>query len=249
MKSSMQTIQIGDTFSTNDGGSVTVTNVVNYKNIGIRHNDHYGHNSVVRLEHLNNGNIKNPYLPNVFGIGYIGVGPYPITVNRIPTVAYKIWSGMLHRCYYNSRSMKNKSYSKTIVHPHWHNFQNFADWYVNHPFNYPGYQLDKDIIHNGSNCYSSHTCVLVPPAINILFIERNTISRIEQLPQGVSRNGDKFQATLNNIYIGTFETMEEASIAYRTRKYNYIHQLIQHYELGLCVDVCYAMYDLADTYL
>ena len=76
MKRSMKTLQVGDVFPTCQGGSVTVIAIVDNCNITVKHNDRYGYVHSVRLGNLNNGQVKNPYHPNVHGVGYMGLGSY-----------------------------------------------------------------------------------------------------------------------------------------------------------------------------
>lgn len=83
---------------------------------------------------------------------------------------------MLQRCYYDKyicRVDGVKTYDDVAVDPVWHNFQNFAEWYVprRKPFddnNIKRPALDKDIlaVPDQPKAYSPNTCCLVPAEIN-----------------------------------------------------------------------------------
>ena len=127
------------------------------------------------------GRIKDPLYPQVLGVGYFGVGPYK---NRLGTTSngfgtspeYNAWQNMLQRCYYDkyeSRVQGCVTYENIEVDPYWHNFQNFAEWYVPRRKLFDDYgikkpALDKDIlaIPNRAKVYSPDTCCLVPLEIN-----------------------------------------------------------------------------------
>jgi len=89
------------------------------------------------------------------------------------------------------------------------------------------FHLDKDILVKGNKVYSPETCCFVPVEINILLIKNN--SKRGNLPIGVSKNGNKFQATISKgvirEHLGTFEISEEAFEAYKIAKEVYIKEL------------------------
>ena len=47
---------------------------------------------------VENGSIKDPYSPSVFGVGITGV-KYQTTINGVNTKEYDLWKDMLRRCY------------------------------------------------------------------------------------------------------------------------------------------------------
>lgn len=65
---------------------------------------------------------KNPYERTVYGIGYIGLladGTRP----RTDTRAYKVWHGMLQRCYDGKE--RHKTYENCRVAEEWHCYSTF----------------------------------------------------------------------------------------------------------------------------
>ena len=49
-----------------------------------------GFESTVQLVQVKSGNVKDPYLPSVYGVGIIGA-KYPSTINGVRTKEYTLW--------------------------------------------------------------------------------------------------------------------------------------------------------------
>ena len=45
------------------------------------------------------GNVKCPYEPRTYGVGYLGEGKYKPFLNGKTTDEYDVWSSMIKRCY------------------------------------------------------------------------------------------------------------------------------------------------------
>lgn len=244
----MKNIQLGDVFPTNKGSTVTVIGITNFKNINVRHNDEYGHITITTLQHLNGGNLKNPYQPNVLGVGYIGVGPYLSGSDGRNYVEYDAWRNMLKRCYCPIYQSDQPSYIGCTVDPTWHNYQTFAYWYCSNSNYNKGYHLDKDILIPGNRIYGPQYCTLVPEAINQLFAEHGIISINRELPTGVHRHYSKFQAEYNGIHLGTFDTINDAVQVYTNVKRKHILLLAERYKYDLPENAYYAVHALAYTF-
>lgn len=121
-----------------------------------------------------NGKIKCPYEKRTYGVGYIGEGKYKSRENGKEARVYKIWHGVLQRCYDEKCHEKHPTYIDCKVSEEWHNFQNFAKWYEDNYYEIEGQKmhLDKDILCKGNKIYSPETCIFVPERINILFTKR-----------------------------------------------------------------------------
>lgn len=221
-------IEAGDVFNINSGGSVTVLNYDNYSSVTVKHNDYYGHVAKVQAGHLRRGNIKNPFHPNVYGVGFIGFGDNVATVNRLGTSAYIAWKGMIQRCYDELFHVKNKSYEGCVVHPHWHNFQNFSDWYKNQ-YKESGWEVDKDILKASNKTYNDIDCCVVPKEINSFIHSLGDQEDGDHV--GVSRHkesrGYQSRVRLGGalIHLGTFDSYEKAVSAYLSAKENHIEML------------------------
>jgi hypothetical protein len=170
-------IKVGDVFKTNKGEDCVVVEYVNYDNIIVEFCDEYKYNIKVKGCQLKNGNIKNPYHPLLFGVGYYGVGLHKSKAGSsskdFPNLpAYSAWCNMLSRCY-DKNYIGPHLYENSTVHEDWHCFQTFAEWYYKElsdlKWNGKSY-LDKDILGNGE-MYSDKSCCLVSPAINTIIAQ------------------------------------------------------------------------------
>ena len=83
--------------------------------------DGFGHTFIAYKGKLVSGEIKNPYLPIVFGKGYLGVGN-----NKTSSKSYRVWYSMLKRCYSEEGINRGK---ELFVCDEWLNYQTFAEWY------------------------------------------------------------------------------------------------------------------------
>lgn len=224
----MTKTKIGEVHTTNEGYKITVIDSVNYQDCTVQFED----GTIVSNKQygdIKKGQIKNPNHTSIFGVGFIGVGKYVISVNGKHTKAYKVWKSMLGRCYYDKFLSKYASYKDCSVTEDWHNFQNFAKWFEE---NYvEGYQLDKDILFKGNKIYSAEFCIFVPQQINSVFTKCDK-SRGD-LPIGVSKNGKNFSAKLNKdsgrVYLGSYKTPEEAFKVYKEEKEYHIKSLAVEY--------------------
>lgn len=220
----------GQTFTTTEGGTVTVIDVVNSSNITVKHNDQNGHVAMSSLGHLNEGTLKNPYHRSIYGVGYLGVGAFQSRTHGDVVDAYSAWTAMMQRCYDPAFHLKQPSYLGCIVNEDWHNYQVFATWYINHPGYGKGYHLDKDILYPGNKIYSSTTCTMVPKVINELFCNFNIRSVDRELPTGIYRSGNKYQAKSPRTYLGTYATVDDAHQAYLTDKRGHILAIAEQYK-------------------
>lgn len=194
------------------------------------------------------GTLKCPYEPRVHGVGYLGVGKYKVSVNRKNTKCYEMWENMLKRCYSNNRGKRSKSYEDCFVCEEWHNFQNFAKWYEENYYEVEGQKmcLDKDIKYKNNKVYSKETCFIVPERINTLF-ERGRISKKNE-PMGVNyhKSKGKYVARCNvgkdRIWLGHYDTKEQAFSVYKPFKENYIKQIADEYEKLIPKELYDAMY-------
>lgn len=119
----MSIIKPGLTYELASGGSVTVVEKLKGVKVLVKHNDRFEHHVVVCLSNLYEGNIKNPYAPNVSGHGYFGVGPYVGVKGKVRYSSYRIWRTMLYRAYIKPGIHE--------VYEEWLDFQVFTRWYLN----------------------------------------------------------------------------------------------------------------------
>lgn len=178
-----------------------------------------------RYAHFKNNNIKNPNAPNVFGIGFTGVGVYNHKDNRKMS---QTWMSMLQRSYSLAFHELHPTYIGCSVHSDWHNYQVFAKWFEE---NYvEGFHLDKDFTLIGNKQYSANTCKFIPSEINVILT--NCIDSKGVLGVSLRKNG-KYQASLcvNNkrVYLGVFNSEKEGFDIYKTAKESYIKEQADKY--------------------
>ena len=188
------------------------------------------------------GNIKNPFHKSICRVGYFGAGKYS---RKKHLKIYQTWQSMLQRCYDEKLQEKYPTYKGCQVGGNWYNFQVFAKWFEEtyNPETIQGWHLDKDILFKGNKIYSPETCCFIPNKINILFTKRD--SKRGKYPIGVCKSGDKFKADLkiNNkkVYLGTFDTPEEAFQAYKTAKEAHIKETADEWKLQITEQVYQAL--------
>lgn len=219
---------VGKVFKTNKGGDCVVLKYNNSNDVIVKFIDDREFTTSARLVSLRKGNVKNFLSPTLFGVGYLGAGKYVSSVNGVKTLAYVQWHGMMRRGYCPKLKSKHLSYVGVEVCEEWHNFQVFAEWYVNHRFYGLGYHLDKDLLVKGNKVYSPDTCCLIPVELNT-FLNDNPAVR-KSLPLGVTKRtiGNNYQAAMSientRKHLGYYKTPEEAHQAYKKAKEAFVKE-------------------------
>ena len=188
-----------------------------------------GFETVARLNHIRNGKVKDPYAPSVCGVGVLGTR-YPSSEYGVQTKEYKLWTGMLTRCYNNSFKKQRPTYEGCEVSDKFKSYEYFYEWcHKQTGFSNEGWQLDKDLLTKGNKVYNESACVFIPSEINSLLINC-TASRGKHLI-GVSwcKRDKAFIARVNrnkggSEYLGLFNTELEAFNAYKTAKESFIKE-------------------------
>ena len=188
-----------------------------------------GYEIVAQLGDIRNGNVKDPYLPSVYGVGVVGT-KYPTRVNGVKTKEYELWTSMLERCYSDTYKKQRPTYEGCEVSNKFKSYEYFYEWYQNRiGFNKEGWQLDKDLLVKGNKIYSESTCIFIPREINQILV-KSTASRGKYLI-GVCWNKKckAFVAMVsknkgNTEYLGLFNTEIEAFNAYKQAKESFIKE-------------------------
>lgn len=157
----------------------------------------------------------------IYGVATNDYEGYIMDDNSRPIDSYNTWFQMIRRCYNESERHLHPTYADCTVCDEWLKYSNFKEWFDNPENGYrKGYQLDKDILLKGNKVYSPDTCCFVPNELNSITTKANTLRG--DTPIGVSKNGNKYRAAygrLNKlIYIGLYDTPEEAFQAYKKAK-------------------------------
>ena len=208
----------------------------------VKYNDAYnveirflktGFKTVAELGNIRNGNVKDPYLPSVFGIGVLGT-KYPSKVNGVNTKEYKLWQNMLKRCYSDAYKKKYQTYEGCKVSDNFKSYEYFYGWcYSQIGFGAKGdgnpFQLDKDLLIKGNKVYSEDSCVFLPKEINSLLTKREALRGEHLIGVSWSKTNRAFKAQVNKNkgkreYLGIFNTEVEAFNAYKTAKESFIKE-------------------------
>ena len=189
-----------------------------------------GYETAVELGSIRKGEVKDRFLPSVYGVGVLGA-KYPSRVNGVKTKEYVLWYNMLQRCYSDFYKKKRPTYEGCEVSENFMHYEYFYEWCINQiGFDNEGWHLDKDLLIKGNKVYSESTCVFIPSEINSLLIKCDA-SRGEHLI-GVcwNKTNKVFMAQVGKNkgrqeYLGSFKTEIESFNAYKIAKESYLKGL------------------------
>lgn len=231
--------------------------IVKYNNqfdITVEFQDEYKANVHTEYGHFKRGQVKNPYYPSVFEVGFIGT-KYPCYKNingkSTQLKEYNTWTGVLERCYDTKYKAKHPTYKDVTCCPEWLNYENFYEWLHSQEnfdkwLNGKLWAIDKDILVKGNKIYSPDTCCLVPQVVNTLFVA-NSKNKKSNLPIGVHKHINKFRVTCSTPYgnkgkhIGMYGTSDDAFyFGYKPFKESVIKQVAkEEYGKGNITKRCY----------
>jgi len=196
---------------------------------------------------ISKGQIKNPFHRSFLGVGYMGIGKYKSSRNKIKNKTFEVWQSMLSRCYNENVQKRQPRYKGCLVDEKWHNFQNFGAWYENNFKNeyMEGWCLDKDIVIQDNKIYSEDTCCFVPKDINLLFTKNN--KRRGDYPIGVFLDNGRFRAIVSQYgkakYFGSYDNPNDAFYASKIEKERYIKEVADLWKDKIHIIVYQAMYN------
>lgn len=210
------------TYPTNFNGMLEIIKDDGWKDVTVRFLD-TGTIKKARRSDILNGFVKDLNRPSVFGVGFIGEGEFGSKTGIKKSIEYKVWQGMLRRCYDSKFKARRPTYENCECQDEWKCLQNFSVWCTEqHGFNLEGWDLDKDLLIKGNKLYSENTCVFIPNEIN-LALTKNNINRGE-LPIGVrpTESGKRFTSYLHKDgklnYLGSADSPEGAFVLYKEAK-------------------------------
>ncbi len=207
------------------------------------------------------GEIKNPNTKTKCNIGFLGennnVKDETKPVDKFYNKKRTTWEAMLNRCYDKRMEEINPSYNDCFVSEEFQNRSLFFKWFDENYYEIYDETmcLDKDILIKGNKIYSSDACIFVPERINMLFVKGNRKNK--DLPIGVRRVinkniGDRYEANCAirkeykktiSIYLGRYNTPEDAFYAYKKYKEEYIKQVADEYKDKIPQKLYDAMYN------
>ena len=219
---------VGKILKSKNSGGFKIVKYNNSRNVEIQFIN-TGFETSAQLEHIKNGNVKDPYVASVHGVGIAGA-KYPITVNGVKTKEYDLWNSMLKRCYSDAYQKKQPTYKGCKVSNNFLRYEYFYEWcHKQVGFDNKGWQLDKDLLIKGNKVYSENTCVFLPKEINSV-LTKSTATRGEYLIGVCWSNTHKaFKAQVSKSkgkkeHLGSFNTEIEAFNAYKTAKEAFIKE-------------------------
>lgn len=144
---------------------------------------------------------------------------------------YKTWSSIILRSTNNKYRNKLPAYRDCTICEEWLTLSKFKEWFEDPTNGYQeGLQIDKDILVKGNKEYAPDKCCFVPREINTA-LATNPKGKCSIV--GVKPNKSKFEARLSRygerVYLGIFNTPEEAFQAYKLAKEQYIKELAEKY--------------------
>jgi len=205
----------------------------------------------VSYKSISTGSVKNRYKGTTYNFGYIGEGIHESSIDGKDTKKYKTWTGIIQRVKSDLTHSRQPTYKGISVCKEWECFQNFGDWYDDNFKDYMDkWHLDKDILVRGNRHYSPSTCCLVPVAINSLFTFKKPKREGQFL--GITPRGKRFKVKCSmwgvRVYLGTFDTIEEAKIVYKKAKEKYIKEVADEWKPLIAPEVYQAMYNYTVDY-
>lgn len=207
---------------------------------------------------LNNNDIRDPYYPRVYNVGYSGIVP---GIKKYHKRLYDRWYNMISRCYNpNAKDYYRYGGIGVTVDPRWHCFENFLNDFPNLPIigensnlELLDYQIDKDYLQmnipKGQRIYSKDTCVLMNPRDNAnLKLIDNSKNKVNNY-FGVYRSYNRYYPTIMHdgiVYkLGVYTNEIAAANAY-----NYYYNFFNHnnYSVDTINDVPYMPYEEFSQY-
>ena len=192
-----------------------------------------GFETVVELGNIRNGNLKDLYSPSVYSIGIVGT-KYPISEGGVLTKEYKLWCGMLQRCYSDSYQKQRPTYEGCEVSENFKSYEYFYEWCnkqigFGNDGNGNPFQLDKDLLNKGNKVYSEDSCVFIPREINQVLVKRTALRGEHLIGVYWHKRGKAFAAKVNKNkgnqeHLGLFKTEIEAFNAYKRAKEAFIKE-------------------------
>ena len=219
---------VGKVFKSLNSGDFKVVKYNDSKNVEIQFLK-TGYGAVVQLAQVKTGNIKDPYLPSVHGVGIAGA-TYPITVNGVHTKEYTLWNNMLKRCYSDAIKKRCPTYEGCEVIDKFKSYEYFYEWCNKQiGFGVDGFELDKDLLVKGNKVYSESTCVFLPAEINLLLNKRTTSRGKHLIGVNWNKKASAFVARVRKNkrkqeHLGYFKTELEAFNAYKQAKESFVKE-------------------------
>lgn len=211
-----------------------------------------------KVKFLNNDNVKETWIKSVtdgevrdlerrpiYKVGVMDTKGYLKKGTPKPK-DYSVWNGMIQRCYNENTRSTLMTYKDVEVSDDFKMFSKFKVWYEQQiGYDQEGWHLDKDVLSLDNKVYSAETCVLIPPDINCLITNNKSVRG--ELPVGVTYNCTKtrYRARIQKqtgwVSLGTYDHPEEAFLAYKQAKEDYIKDVAEKWKGDIDIRVYNAL--------
>ena len=239
----------------NDGELMKIIQYDDVSHVLVEFQDEFKFQVWAQYGNFKKGTIKNPGHKQLYGRGYLGVGPYkPYIKKGEKSKAHDAWIRMFDRCYNEKYRERYPTYDRCEVCEEWYNFQNFAKWFYENYYEVEdqSIEVDKDWLVVNNKIYCPENCCLSPNIINTCILSHDKIINFD-MPIGVMwhRNG-AYVARCSNRgkrkTIGYYHSVEEAEAAYWKYKIKYVEDLANEYKEYIPYNLYNAMMNFKNTY-
>ena len=238
---------VGETFNSNSFGKFVVLNYEHSERVSIQFEATGGVN-ITDLHRVKDGAVVDLLAKSNYNVGYIGYGYDPKCAES--RKLFKIWSGLVQRCFDPLWKTRHKCYELTTCSEDFLCASTFITWsksqigYSSIDESGKPFALDKDILLKGNTVYSPDTCVFVPREINNLILSNRKVRG--KLPIGVTKTKEgklRARVSINNkeVALGVFETSNEAYQAYKEAKERHIKEVANKWKDRIDQRVYYAL--------
>jgi len=213
-------VKVGDVFTNNQGSEFTVVEYTNANNLVVEFNDKNMYQCDASVGQIKRGVIRNPFVPVIEGIGYMGEGEY-----NSKSKFYKTWISDIKNGFIKEGDR-------------FCDFQIYAEWRNNSRI-----RSDSEVRYNLIvDSEGNYVPCLLPKRISkALSTGRHKGEYLKGVFKSNKTCNKPYSAKLRKNYkpqfLGTFDTQEEAHEAYVKVKEGYVKELALEYKDQLADDV------------
>jgi hypothetical protein len=168
-----------------------------------------GYITVCDANNFIHGKVKDYLRPSVQGVGILGYVEDLEKQYRLRDMKeYRLWEGIIRRCYGSEYEIENQSYKDATVCERWLRFDYFyedvpsiegynlwKEYQIENPNKKNIFELDKDTKVEGNKVYSLETCIFIPKTYNSSYTswasketKRKILKRLEESKSENFRN-------------------------------------------------------------
>lgn len=227
------------TYTNNQGEEYEIIRFYDFNNILIMFSTSK-YNRFTSMTAIRNGQVRDPYYSGTITGGSLGIA-FPPNAHKCSSPDYTRWKSMFDLAY---------DHIDIKICDYWKCYENFVPWFRARYYTIPdGYvNLNKDILRKHNDLYCPEYCCLVPSPIHKTMLRLNSaFQKKSNLPIGVLTKRKKFITYISQYgeskYYHSYDTAEEAFLAYKTIKEKYIKELANEYKSYLEPKVYQALMD------